>query len=173
MLVQKAEIGNCLHGDIEANNFQLVGLEVVKLKCKWRVKKIGIVLLILISLTGTLLGCGKQDVNKDLESIEASEIKQIEHTGTTGGKDGDYSYSFSDDEVIEFINLLNQVKLGDEVDENKALSSGAVSYYTIHLATDETLTISPGKYFKVADRYYEFDNYDELWDEFIVFNSIK
>ena len=26
-------------------------------------KKIGIVLLILISLTGTLLGCGKQDVN--------------------------------------------------------------------------------------------------------------
>ena len=28
-------------------------------------KKIGIVLLILISLTGTLLGCGKQDVNKD------------------------------------------------------------------------------------------------------------
>ena len=70
-------------------------------------KKIGIVLLILISLIGTLLGCGKQDVNKDLESIEASEIKQIEHTGTTGGKDGNYSYSFSDDEVIEFINLLN------------------------------------------------------------------
>ena len=27
-------------------------------------KKIGIVLLILISLIGTLLGCGKQDVNK-------------------------------------------------------------------------------------------------------------
>ncbi len=42
-------------------------------------KKIGIVLLILISLIGTLLGCGKQDVNKDLESIEASEIKQIEN----------------------------------------------------------------------------------------------
>ena len=66
-----------------------------------------------------------------------------------------------------------KVKLGDEVDESKAVSSGAVSYYTIYLVTDETLTISPGKYFKVADRYYEFDNYDELWDEFIVFNSIK
>ena len=136
-------------------------------------KKIGIVLLILISLIGTLLGCGKQDVNKDLESIDASEIKQIEHTGTTGGKDGNFSYSFSDKEVVEFIDLLNQVKLGDIVDENKALSSGAVSYYTIHLATDETLTISPGKYFEVEDTYYEFDNYDELWDEFIVFNSIK
>ena len=141
-------------------------------------KKIGIVLLILISLTGTLLGCGKQDVNKDLESIDASEIKQIEHTGTTGGKDGNFSsiidsYSFSDKEVVEFIDLLNQVKLGDIVDENKALSSGAVSYYTIYFATDETLTISPGKYFEVEDTYYEFDNYDELWDEFIVFNSIK
>ena len=119
------------------------------------------------------LGCGKQDVNKDLESIDASEIKQIEHTGTTGGKDGDYSYYFSDKEVVEFIDLLNQVKLGDIVDENKALSSGAVSYYTIYFATDETLTISPGKYFEVEDTYYEFDNYDELWDEFIVFNSIK
>ena len=136
-------------------------------------KKIGIVLLILISLTRTLLGCGKQDVNKDLESIDASEIKQIEHTGTTGGKDGNFSYSFSDKEVVEFIDLLNQVKLGDIVDENKALSSGAVSYYTIYFATDETLTISPGKYFEVEDTYYEFDNYDELWDEFIVFNSIK
>ena len=112
-------------------------------------------------------------MNKDLESIDASEIKQIEHTGTTGGKDGDYSYSFSDKEVVEFIDLLNQVKLGDIVDENKALSSGAVSYYTIYFATDETLTISPGKYFEVEDTYYEFDNYDELWDEFIVFNSIK
>ena len=52
-------------------------------------------------------------MNKDLESIDAAEIKQIEHTGTTGGKDGDYSYYFSDKEVVEFIDLLNQVKLGD------------------------------------------------------------
>ena len=102
-----------------------------------------------------------------------SEIKKIEHIGTTGGIDGDYSYSFSDNQIVEFIDLLNQVELGGEVDENKASSNGAVSYYTIYLVTDETLTISPGKYFKVADRYYEFDNYDELWDEFIVFNSIK
>ena len=136
-------------------------------------KKIGIVLFILIFLTSTLLGCGKQDVNIDLETIDVSEIKKIECIGTTGGIDGDYSYSFSDNEVVEFIDLLNQVKLGDKVDENKALSNGAVSYYTIYFATDETLTISPGKYFKIEDTFYEFDNYDELWDEFIVFNSIK
>jgi len=136
-------------------------------------KKIGIVLLILIFLTSTLLACGKRDVNINLENIAVSEIKKIEHIGTTGGIDGGYSYSFSDNEVVEFIDLLNQVKLGDKVDENKALSNGAVSYYTIYFATDETLTISPGKYFKIEDTFYEFDNYDELWDEFIVFNSIK
>ena len=88
-----------------------------------------------------------------MESIDASEIKQIEHTGTTGGKDGDYSYSFSDKEVVEFIDLLNQVKLGDIVDENKALSSGAVSYYTIHFATDETLTYADYYFLEALLKY--------------------
>ena len=41
-----------------------------------------------------------------------SEIKKIEHIGTTGGIDGDYSYSFSDNQIVEFIDLLNQVELG-------------------------------------------------------------
>ena len=52
-------------------------------------------------------------------------------------------------------------------------SSGAVSYYTIYFVIDETLTIIPGEYFKIGDTFYEFDNYDELWDKFIVFNSTK
>ena len=42
-------------------------------------KKIGIVLLILIFLTSTLLACGKRDVNINLENIAVSEIKKIEH----------------------------------------------------------------------------------------------
>ena len=94
-----------------------------------------------------------------------SEIKKIEHIGTTGGIDGDYSYSFSDNQIVEFIDLLNQVELGGKVDENKASSNGAVSYYTIYFI--------PGEYFKIGDTFYEFDNYDELWDKFIVFNSTK
>ena len=65
-------------------------------------KKIGIVLFILIFLTSTLLGCGKQDVNIDLETIDVSEIKKIECIGTTGGIDGDYSYSFSDNQILSF-----------------------------------------------------------------------
>lgn len=133
----------------------------------------GIVLLTFIFLTSTLFGCGKQDASVGLESIDVPEIEKIEHTGTTGGKDGDYSYSFSDNQIVEFIDLLNQVELGGKVDENKASSNGAVSYYTIYFVIDETLTIIPGEYFKIGDTFYEFDNYDELWDKFIVFNSTK
>lgn len=136
-------------------------------------KKIGIVLLIPIFLTNTLLGCGKRDLNINLENIAVSEIKKIEHIGTTGGIDGDYSHSFSDNQIVEFIDLLNQVEFGGKVDENKASSNGAVSSYTIYFVTDETLTIIPGEYFKIGDTFYEFDNYDELWDKFIVFNSTK
>ena len=72
-------------------------------------KKIGIVLFILIFLTSTLLGCGKQDVNIDLETIDVSEIKKIECIGTTGGIDGDYSYSFSDNEVVEFVGRWSMI----------------------------------------------------------------
>ena len=54
-----------------------------------------------------------------------------------------------------------------------ALSNGAVSYYTLYFTDGETLTISPGQYFKIEDTYYDFKNYDELWDEFIEFNSIN
>ena len=105
-------------------------------------KKIGIVLLILISLIGTLLGCGKQDVNKDLESIDASEIKQIELTGTTGGKDGNYSYFFSDKEVVEFIDLLNQVlhsrKANMQVNlPNEILAIKSYDYFYLRRETDE------------------------------------
>ena len=34
-----------------------------------------------------------------------SEIKKIEHIGTTGGIDGDYSYSFSDNQIVEFMEI--------------------------------------------------------------------
>ena len=81
--------------------------------------------------------------------------------------------SFYSNQIVEFIDLLNQVELGGKVDENKASSNGAVSYCTIYFVIDETLTIIPGEYFKIGDTFYEFDNYDELWDKFIVFNSIK
>ena len=56
-----------------------------------------------------------------------AEIKKIEHIGTTGGIDGDYSYSFSDNQIVEFIDILNQVELGGNVDEIKVSSNGAVS----------------------------------------------
>ena len=60
-----------------------------------------------------------------------SEIKKIEHIGTTGGIDGDYSYSFSDNQIVVFIDILNQVKLGGKVDENKASANEVTSSYNI------------------------------------------
>ena len=79
---------------------------------------------------------------------------------------------FPKTKVTDLLSCLNQVKLGDAVDESDALSSGAVAYYKLYYTDGETLTISPGRYFKIEDTYYEFKNYDELWDKFIEFNSI-
>ena len=125
------------------------------------------VLLTIVLALGVLSGCGKQGPDIDLADIDISEIDKIEHTGTTGGKDGGFSYTFSEKEASGFLDLLDQVELGSAVDEKEALTSGAVSYYTLYFTDGEMLTISPGRYFQVGDTYYEFRNYDELWDRFI------
>ena len=135
-------------------------------------RKIKIILCISFLIVSILSGCVKQEPNIDLSNINISDIDKIEHTETTGGQNGKYSYSFSESESNGFIELLNQVKLGDAVDEKDALSSGAVAYYKLYYTDGETLMISPGRYFKIGDTYYEFRNYDELWDKFIEFNSI-
>ena len=131
------------------------------------------VLLTIVLALGVLSGCGKQGPDIDLADIDISEIDKIEHTGTTGGKDGGFSYTFSEKEASGFLDLLDQVQLGSAVDEKEALTSGAVSYYTLYFTDGEMLTISPGRYFQVGDTYYEFRNYDELWDRFIEYNSIQ
>lgn len=133
----------------------------------------GAVLLTIVLALGVLSGCGKQGPDIDLADIDISEIDKIEHTGTTGGKDGGFSYTFSEKEASGFLDLLDQVELGSAVDEKEALTSGAVSYYTLYFTDGEMLTISPGRYFQVGDTYYEFRNYDELWDRFIEYNSIQ
>ena len=124
-----------------------------KTKCKKTVSKM-ILSFILITLT-----------------IDVSEIDKIELSGTTGGKDGNFSYTLSDQEKKEFVHLLNQVELGDEVDKNQALSSGAVTYYKLYFQGKDVVTLCPGHYFGVDEKYYEFVNFDELWDEFVTFNS--
>ena len=86
-------------------------------------------------------------------------------------KDGNYSYTLSDQEKKEFVHLLNQVELGDEVDKNQALSSGAVTYYKLYFQGKDIVTLCPGHYFGVDEKYYEFVNFDKLWDEFVTFNS--
>lgn len=142
-----------------------------KTKCKKTVSKM-ILSFILITLT-LLSGCQKNTTHSAIEfgTIDVSEIDKIELSGTTGGKDGNYSYTLSDQEKKEFVHLLNQVELGDEVDKNQALSSGAVTYYKLYFQGKDVVTLCPGHYFGVDEKYYEFVNLDELWNEFVTFNS--
>lgn len=140
-------------------------------ECKKTVSKM---ILSFILITVTLLsGCQKNTTHSAIEfgTIDVSEIDKIELSGTTGGKDGNYSYTLSDQEKKEFVHLLNQVELGDEVDKNQALSSGAVTYYKLYFQGKDVVTLCPGNYFGVDEKYYEFVNFDELWDEFVTFNS--
>ena len=140
-------------------------------ECKKTVSKM---ILSFILITVTLLsGCQKNTTNSAIEfgTIDVSEIDKIELSGTTGGKDGNYSYTLSDQEKKEFVHLLNQVELGDEVDKNQALLSGAVTYYKLYFQGKDVVTLCPGHYFGVDEKYYEFVNLDELWNEFVTFNS--
>ena len=140
-------------------------------ECKKTVSKM---ILSFILITVTLLsGCQKNTTNSAIEfgTIDVSEIDKIKLSGTTGGKDGNYSYTLSDQEKKEFVHLLNQVELGDEVDKNQALSSGAVTYYKLYFQGKDVVTLCPGHYFGVDEKYYEFVNFDKLWDEFVTFNS--
>ena len=142
-----------------------------KTKCKKTVSKM-ILSFILITLT-LLSGCQKNTTHSAIEfgTIDVSEIDKIELSGTTGGKDGNFSYTLSDQEKKEFVHLLNQVELGDEVDKNQALLSGAVTYYKLYFQGKDIVTLCPGHYFGVDEKYYEFVNFDKLWDEFVTFNS--
>ena len=140
-------------------------------ECKKTVSKM---ILSFILITVTLLsGCQKNSTHSAIEfgTIDVSEIDKIELSGTTGGKDGNYSYTLSDQEKKEFVHLLNQVELGDEVDKNQALLSGAVTYYKLYFQGKDVVTLCPGHYFGVDEKYYEFVNFDKLWDEFVTFNS--
>ena len=140
-------------------------------ECKKTVSKI-ILSFILIMMT-LLSGCQKNSTHSAIEfgTIDVSEIDKIELSGTTGGKDGNFSYTLSDQEKKEFVHLLNQVELGDEVDKNQALLSGAVTYYKLYFQGKDVVTLCPGHYFGVDEKYYEFVNFDKLWDEFVTFNS--
>ena len=142
-----------------------------KTKCKKTVSKM---ILSFILITVTLLsGCQKNSTHSAIEfgTIDVSEIDKIELSGTTGGKDGNFSYTLSDQEKKEFVHLLNQVELGDEVDKNQALLSGAVTYYKLYFQGKDVVTLCPGHYFGVDEKYYEFVNFDKLWDEFVTFTS--
>ena len=140
-----------------------------------RRKSILLITLLLLTLSFSLLsGCQKKTAQSaiDFGNINADDIEKIELSGSTGGENGEYSHTLTESEKNDFVDLLNRVELGDEVDEKQALSSGAVSHYAIYFKNQDPITIDPGQYFYVDGKYYEFVNFDELWDKFVTFNSL-
>ena len=63
-----------------------------------KMRKIKIILCISSLIVSILSGCEKQGTNIDLASIDITDIDKVEHTGTTGGQNGGYSYSLSESE---------------------------------------------------------------------------
>lgn len=141
--------------------------EIGEIKMK-QIRKSAIILLPVLCL---LCGCGRQEPAVNLQSIDISEIDKIKCSGTNGTQHGNFSYYLSEDECSEFIDLLHQTELGNEINEKDALTSGAVTYYTLYFSDGNSVTISPSPYFKIENAYYEFTNYDDLWNQFIEFNS--
>lgn len=133
-------------------------------------KKIKMGMLVL-TFTCLLCGCNNSDSSAVLKQMDASEIEKITCSGTTGGEDGEFTYSLSEKEKRDFVALLNQVELGEKVESNQALSSGAVSYYTLQFKNGDQFTLCPGEYFKIEDTYYSFENAKELWDSFVEMSS--
>lgn len=139
------------------------------------IRKKSILLITLLLLTISLLsGCKRKTTQSaiDFGNINADDIEKIELSGSTGGENGEYSHTLTESEKNDFVDLLNRVELGEEVDKEQALSSGAVSHYAIYFKNQDPITIDPGQYFYVDGKYYEFVNFDELWDEFVTFNSL-
>lgn len=110
----------------------------------------------------------------ELKNLEADEVESVFLAGSTGGLDGFYEYTLSDSEIYSFVELLNKVHLGHRViSKEMAFSVGASSHYTISYKNGKELKISPGEFFEMNDKYYVFTNCEELWDEFIPFNSMR
>lgn len=130
--------------------------------------------IVICLATAVLIYCvyGRMGRN-ELKDLEADEVESIFLAGSTGGLDGFYEYTFSDNDIYSFIELLNKVKLGHGVSEKEAFSVGASSYYTITYKDGKELMVSPGEFFQIDDKYYVFTNYEELWDEFVTFNSMR
>ena len=82
-----------------------------KTKCKKTVSKM-ILSFILITLT-LLSGCQKNSTHSAIEfgTIDVSEIDKIELSGTTGGKDGNFSYTLSDQEKKELSLVMKLIKI--------------------------------------------------------------
>lgn len=123
--------------------------------------------IVIFNICSSFLGYEKVDNRDCLKNINPSEIVEMKCFGTTGEKDGDFEYFLDKEQQEDFVELLGKVELGRKAKKEETLSSGAVTYYILRFSDGEILEVSPGIFFMVNDDYYEFLNYDKIWDEFL------
>ena len=92
-----------------------------------------------------------------LSKIHASNIKQIERSSITGGKDSPTSQNLSTEAISAFTDWMHQLRFHEEISRKEALSSGAVTYYHIFFLDGSKLTISPGEIMQINDTYYRLN----------------
>lgn len=107
------------------------------------------------------------------QNLDAEQIERVEYSydpgtaGTESSGQGEMAFR----RIPEFVEFLKKIRLGGAMPDGESASSGASSIYMIVMKDGSQLKLKPGRYFGVDGVYYRFVNFDELWDEFVEWNS--
>ena len=134
-------------------------------KKKWIIV-IYILCFVLAVIVGFRIQTGVKS-KKIIADLEVSNIDRVHFSFYSGGITGSYEEDLSTEQTEKLVELMKKVRFGGRVSEEKAATSGASSCYIIYMKDGTKLTLDPGRFFKINHTYYEFENFDELWDEFI------
>lgn len=131
-----------------------------------------------------LVACGTENNSAGIKinDLKADEVKKMTGWHYLGDGNTPTEVEYDQNEIEEFISLLNDTQFGKSVSEEDVPSYvGASGNYTLELMNGKSLKIEPNEYFcfrsidsdgKEYDvTYYKVDNYDKIWDKWVEFNS--
>ncbi|MBP3238742.1 MAG: hypothetical protein J6M24_06680 [Lachnospiraceae bacterium] len=105
---------------------------------------------------------------EDIVSITLSSYKG-------DGKESEIT-ELNSDKIALFVEIYNMTELSELNEEKEYASSGAASTYFIKLKDsykNMEMVVCPGKDFFINHFCYEMMNFDEIWDRWIIVNSVR
>jgi cytochrome c-type biogenesis protein CcmE len=107
------------------------------------------------------------------QDLEAGQIERVEYAYDLGvpGPEGSGKGQMDPRRIPAFVDFLKKVRLGGAVSDGESAYSGASSTYTLVMKDGSRRKLDPGEYFGVDGTYYKFINFNDLWDEFVEWNS--